>query len=304
MDDLSVRLSAVALTARVTLVHEPMMLGHVPPALADVKELPVRVAAIEAQLRGHADWQRFNDPHPLQVADEADLEAQHWGPSSPVRAASIKPAVLERRAKAQAESEPLDTLFGRDGGVGGPETLSTVAFPTQEAPLASSEWARCAIVRAPVAPVEWLLLVHSEKHLRNVARKTLIARGGALAFTDKDCSDLYFCPETLHAARLAAGGAVAAVQSLFPRDSGSAAAFAIVRPPGHHCGRERCVPRRGGGGGWRHSHVPCAQPQRLLLSVQHGDCGSIRTHALGRGARGHCGHGLPSRRWNPEHLLH
>lgn len=82
-------------------------------------------------------------------------------------------------------------------------------------------------------------IVHDDAHLRNIVRKTLIARLGGVTFVDKECKDLYFSPGTLHAARYAAGGAVAAVQALFEGTtavrSPLQASFAIVRPPGHHC---------------------------------------------------------------------
>ncbi len=84
-------------------------------------------------------------------------------------------------------------------------------------------------------------LVHDENHLRTIVRKTLISRLGGVTFVDRECTDLYFSPGTLHAARFAAGGAVAAVQALFigstPHRSTLNASFAIVRPPGHHCSR-------------------------------------------------------------------
>lgn len=96
------------------------------------------------------------------------------------------------------------------------------------------------------APVELLLLCHTEEHLRNLARKVFLTKYANVAFLDRDNADLYYSPGTLLAARFAVGGAVDAVKSLFEEGSSKrrvcsedgtfvTGSIALVRPPGHHC---------------------------------------------------------------------
>ncbi|MEX0709866.1 MAG: histone deacetylase [Chloroflexota bacterium] len=89
-----------------------------------------------------------------------------------------------------------------------------------------------ALQRLPVTPAtEWQLeLVHPREHL--AALDDLAGRGGG--WID---SDTYLGPESMTAARLAAG---ATVQAALAVSRGEASvAFAVVRPPGHHAGPQR-----------------------------------------------------------------
>ena len=239
----------------VTLVHEARMQSHAPGVelQCGFQELPRRIVAIESVLRGHA----FDSFLPLDSADAAvmaDKARQYaWGESSPIRGDRNPRSVSSQAKKRSAAPAPLFELLEESSST--PDGSSWQPTTCAEA-TGESLWAQCHIVTAPLASLEWLRLVHSESHLRNLIRKTLVARIGQVSFQDKEDADLYFNANTLLAARLACGGAVAAVQSLFqtplnsaplnsaplnsaPLNSAPRSAFAIVRPPGHHCAAEQ-----------------------------------------------------------------
>jgi acetoin utilization deacetylase AcuC-like enzyme len=91
-----------------------------------------------------------------------------------------------------------------------------------------------SLPRAGAAPVDddALLRVHSGDHLARVAA---LCAGGGGHFD----ADTYATPASDVAARVAAGGAVAAVDAVL--DGGYGAAFAVVRPPGHHATADRAM---------------------------------------------------------------
>ncbi|MBJ7609361.1 MAG: histone deacetylase [Candidatus Dormibacteraeota bacterium] len=88
--------------------------------------------------------------------------------------------------------------------------------------------------RLSLVPVddESLLRVHSRAHLERVA--ALCARGGG-SFDQ----DTYATATSDVCARLSAGGAVAAVDAVLDGDHD--AAFAVIRPPGHHATASRAM---------------------------------------------------------------
>jgi hypothetical protein len=253
--------------ANVTLVHEPRMQAHAPPMYdGGVKEIPQRIVAIESVLRGYS-FDSLDAAAPVVSVTSDRLSDKEWGRCSPL-VGGMKGTTVKENARKKADL-PLEELF--DASVAAPNSVAqqNAALdanwkPTQHAQsMEGSLWRQCRIVHCPVAPLQWLTLVHSEKHLKALVRKVLIARFGSVSFIDKDCADLCkalsyslscvqnslnhvlshsidVSPGTFEAARLAAGGAVAAVQSLFDSTmQKSRASFAIVRPPGHHCTAEK-----------------------------------------------------------------
>jgi acetoin utilization deacetylase AcuC-like enzyme len=90
---------------------------------------------------------------------------------------------------------------------------------------------RVAIVEAPPAREEDVLLVHTRPYLETVRRE--IAEGGTLLST----GDTALSPGSWAAALAAAGTVVAAVDAVMRADAASA--FCAVRPPGHHASAAR-----------------------------------------------------------------
>ncbi|NNF41290.1 MAG: histone deacetylase family protein, partial [Woeseiaceae bacterium] len=86
---------------------------------------------------------------------------------------------------------------------------------------------------APLATGEQLLRVHSPGHLEAV---TSMAPDSGYARLDPDT---VICPETLEAARRAAGAVVMATDLVLNGEMESA--FCGVRPPGHHAERSRAM---------------------------------------------------------------
>ncbi len=110
-----------------------------------------------------------------------------------------------------------------------PERLTAIRTALEEA----GEWDRMTPVAVrPVDEVD-LLRVHSADHVRRV-RET--ADLGRTVWFDPDT---YACPASAEAAFLAAGGVCAAVDAVVAGEV--AAAFCLVRPPGHHACRERAM---------------------------------------------------------------
>ncbi|MFH0846776.1 MAG: histone deacetylase [Chloroflexota bacterium] len=75
-----------------------------------------------------------------------------------------------------------------------------------------------------------LRLVHTESHIRHVRE---VAEGGG-GYLDLDT---VVSPESYEVALYAVGGVIRAVQAVMSGEVGGA--FALVRPPGHHAGRDR-----------------------------------------------------------------
>ncbi|HCS66005.1 MAG TPA: deacetylase [Cellvibrio sp.] len=86
---------------------------------------------------------------------------------------------------------------------------------------------------APAATDEQLLRVHSLDHLHAITRA--IPNEGIYFFAD----DVYLSPQTLSAARHAAGAAAMGVDMVMRGETD--AVFCNVRPPGHHAERARAM---------------------------------------------------------------
>lgn len=86
---------------------------------------------------------------------------------------------------------------------------------------------------APVATDEQLLRVHTLAHLHAITRA--IPTEGTTFFTD----DVFLSPQTLRAARHAAGAAIMGVDMIMRGETD--AVFCNVRPPGHHAERARAM---------------------------------------------------------------
>lgn len=86
---------------------------------------------------------------------------------------------------------------------------------------------------APVATDEQLLRVHTAEHIQQVMRA--IPQSGVHFFTE----DVYFSPQTVAAARHAAGAGVLGVDMVIRGETD--AVFCNVRPPGHHAERARAM---------------------------------------------------------------
>ncbi|HYH11982.1 MAG TPA: histone deacetylase [Thermomicrobiales bacterium] len=79
---------------------------------------------------------------------------------------------------------------------------------------------------------EMILRVHSDAHLHRLA--DIVQSGGA--WID---ADTLVAPDSLEAARIAAGAAVGAVEAILGGEVSRA--FALGRPPGHHATRDRAM---------------------------------------------------------------
>jgi acetoin utilization deacetylase AcuC-like enzyme len=115
-----------------------------------------------------------------------------------------------------------DPLCAEYGSSMRPEQPARVLRSAEHLRKAHPDWAW----RQPASPEEaTLLLAHSPAHLRRIAQAP-----------DIDEDTPYF-PGIADHARRAVGAAVAAAQSAL---AGSPA-FALMRPPGHHCTRDRAM---------------------------------------------------------------
>jgi acetoin utilization deacetylase AcuC-like enzyme len=99
--------------------------------------------------------------------------------------------------------------------------------------VAAARWrGRNGEVVAPrQATLEQLARVHTREYLRRIEE----TRGRAVALD----VDTYTSPDSYEIARLAAGAAVDAVERAL--GAASLSALALVRPPGHHAGRDRAM---------------------------------------------------------------
>ena len=87
------------------------------------------------------------------------------------------------------------------------------------------------VVAPRAATSEHLLRVHDEAHLRRIAQTA----GRATALDP----DTYTSPESYDVALLAAGACIDAVERVM--SGAHRAAFALIRPPGHHAERDRAM---------------------------------------------------------------
>jgi len=82
------------------------------------------------------------------------------------------------------------------------------------------------------ASLDWLSLAHTADHISTIEEA---CRRGVRALDP----DTYISPDSYHAALLAVGGALMAVDHVM--DGTAANAFVALRPPGHHAERERAM---------------------------------------------------------------
>lgn len=87
---------------------------------------------------------------------------------------------------------------------------------------------------------ETIELVHSREHYKFMSQTAKMSEAELRLLTVPN--DLYYCPKTFLAAKLAVGGVVECVNAVTdPVQRKSNRAVAIVRPPGHHAGRDEAM---------------------------------------------------------------
>lgn len=86
---------------------------------------------------------------------------------------------------------------------------------------------------------ETIELVHSTEHYNFMARTESMTQEELQSLSVPN--DLYFCPKTFLAAKLAVGGVVECVNAVTDFNRKSNRAIAIVRPPGHHAERDKAM---------------------------------------------------------------
>ena len=98
---------------------------------------------------------------------------------------------------------------------------------------ASGTWGRLHQVAPRRAERKWIELVHRSSYVDSLERRS---PSSGYASLDPDTS---MSPDTLNAAYLAAGGALAAVDAIMNHEIDQA--FCAVRPPGHHAEADRAM---------------------------------------------------------------
>ncbi len=122
--------------------------------------------------------------------------------------------------------------LAHDTGPDHPETASRLSA-IEDRLIASGLFDLVRHVDAPAVTEEQLRRVHSARHLKTI--RAMLPQQG---YSRLD-PDTVISPETLPAARRAAGAVVAAVDLLVSGAINNA--FCCVRPPGHHAERERAM---------------------------------------------------------------
>jgi len=125
-----------------------------------------------------------------------------------------------------------ERFLSHDTGPNHPESaqrLVAILQSLQQAKL----WDALLPLAAPRADEAWLYAVHDPDY---VARLRIACKSG-IGYID--CMDSAVCPASFEAALAAAGGGVNAVQAVL--NARATNAFCAVRPPGHHCERDRSL---------------------------------------------------------------
>nr|XP_041567857.1 histone deacetylase 6 [Taeniopygia guttata] len=151
-----------------------------------------------------------------------------------------------------------------------PQRLPRVLQRLQELGLAQ----RCRPVPARPASLRQLRACHTRSHVRALSRCPLLSPR-ALRVLSRRFPSVFLCPRSFGCARLAAGGACAAVGAVLRGQVRSA--LAVLRPPGHHA-------RRGSAGGFclfnnaavaaRHGQSLAGSALRVLIldwDIHHGN---------------------------------
>ncbi|XP_033367458.1 histone deacetylase 6 [Parus major] len=151
-----------------------------------------------------------------------------------------------------------------------PQRLSRVLQRLQELGLAQ----RCLPLPSRPATPRQLHACHTRAHVRTLSRTPSLSPRELRALSQR-YNSLYLCPQSYSCARLAAGGACAAVGAVLGGQVRSA--LAVLRPPGHHA-------RPGSAGGFclfnnvgvavRHAQRLAGTPLRVLIldwDIHHGN---------------------------------
>lgn len=135
--------------------------------------------------------------------------------------------------RGSAVEEPA-RIVGIEAHLKGQPVLTTVTgwrnTGVLDIPIATgSVWSTCRIAEIGAGLTdEDVAAEYGDKAVRSAAHKTP-ARGSKV---DPVCGDIYWSPGTWQAAKTAAAAAIEATKAAL---TGGGHAFAIVRPPGHHC---------------------------------------------------------------------
>ncbi len=92
-------------------------------------------------------------------------------------------------------------------------------------------WDKIDVIKPSIASEDDILRVHTEKHVKYI--KNLCESGGG--YIDYDT---FASPQSYEIAKLAAGGAIKAVDLVINNDIN---AYSIARPPGHHATRDKAM---------------------------------------------------------------
>ncbi len=168
------------------------------------------------------------DNHPTPSFGEARRAFLQRATSLLLAAGVCAPAVAQQRPGTRVFPAPACLLH--DTGPGHPERAPRLEAVMQAMRELQGQ-GRVAIVEAPSAREDDVLLVHTRPYLETVRRE--IAEGAAVLST----GDTALSPRSWEAALAAAGTVIAAVDAVIRGDVASA--FCAVRPPGHHASAAR-----------------------------------------------------------------
>lgn len=89
-------------------------------------------------------------------------------------------------------------------------------------------------LKCELATREEIMLAHTDAtYIDRLAETEYWSKQDCVAAGERD-SDMYYCPDSWQAARLACGGVLRCVDAVLSEETSHCRALAIVRPPGHH----------------------------------------------------------------------